>query len=373
MRLLVLLACGCHFGVDALVIDAAVPADGSAPDANIDLAAPPPDFNLFDFAVAHDFARNVPDGAMPRMVGFPCSVAADCANGLCIDGYCCDQLCDPFDPANKCRACNVPGSEGHCIFAESGTDPRGLCDQTDVTTCGQDGTCDGNGDCRLWGAGSLCGPGSCSGGSVSAPPACDGIGNCVVNPTTMSCDPYDCAGAACATMCTPMMGCAAGAFCSSGLCNAKAGLGASCGSDNECASGFCSKGTCCSSDCSGACLSCALPGARGLCLPVAAGSDPFNECAASPRASCGLDGSCDGVGACSMWPATTSCAPRTCQGDSTVAPRFCDGNGTCLPGVASPCNPYTCEAATGVCFGQPCASSAQCAAGKTCRSNGKCN
>ena len=65
-------------------------------------------------------------------------------------------------------------------------------------------------------------------------------------------------------------------------------------------------------------------------------------------------------------------APRTCSGDSTVAPRFCDGNGTCLAGVPSSCGNYTCEIATGVCYGQPCVDDTHCAAGSRCQPNGKC-
>jgi hypothetical protein len=377
MRLFLVLAlAGCHFGVDAVGVDQSVPEDGGgedgALDANVELGMMPIDANLFDFTVAGDLSLKVPDGATPRKTGFPCSNAAECDSGFCIDGFCCESLCDPFDPANKCRACNVPGSEGRCLFAEDGTDPRGLCDETDVTMCGQDGRCDGRGNCRLWATGTLCGPGACMAGAITAPPACDGAGHCVARNATASCDPYTCTGTACDTSCTPMMGCAAGAVCNLSQCNGKTALGGACNGPTECASGICSKGVCCASDCSGACLSCSLPGARGLCLPVPAGTDPLDECVAQARSTCGLDGSCDGQGACRKWSNTTLCAPRTCSGDSTVAPRFCDGNGTCLAGIASPCSPFTCETASGVCYGQPCVSDTHCAAGGKCQPNGKC-
>jgi hypothetical protein len=378
MRIFVIiLLAGCHFGVNAVDVDQSVPDDGGggddgALDANVELGPMPMDANVFDFAVVRDLALKVPDGATPRKTGYPCGAAAECDSGFCIDGYCCETLCDIFDPANKCRACNVPGSEGRCVFAEDGTDPRGLCDGSDATTCGQDGLCDGRGNCRLWGAGTLCGPGACVNNAVTAPPACDGAGRCVPDATSTPCDPYACEGMACDTTCTASGGCAPGATCSFNQCNMKSALGAACASAGECASGLCEKGVCCSTACSAPCLSCALPGARGLCLPIPAGTDPLNECAAQSRSSCGLDGSCDGLGACRMWSSTTPCAPRTCSGDSTVAPRFCDGAGTCLSGIAAPCNPYTCETATGVCYGPPCSSNAQCAVGGKCQPNGKC-
>src|SRR5439155_8128480 len=137
------------------------------------------DANLFDFSMsAPDLHRQVPDGAVPRQTGYPCGGANECDNGLCIDGFCCDDLCDPLDPGNQCKACNVPGAEGHCGFAQDGTDPRGLCAEEATSTCGRDGLCDGRGNCRLWGVGTACGASTCSGGQFTAPPMCDGAGNC---------------------------------------------------------------------------------------------------------------------------------------------------------------------------------------------------
>jgi hypothetical protein len=372
------LVAGCHFGIPAVDVEMGAGEDlGELPDANIELGMAPPDANLFDFSLpAVDLARKVPDGATPRQPGYPCADANECDNGLCIDGFCCNELCDPFDPANKCRACNVPGSEGYCSFAQDNSDPRGLCDESAAGTCGQDGLCDGKGGCRLRSIGSFCGAGACSAGQVTAPPVCDGAGNC--NPGTVmgDCFPYACNAAqtGCATSCTlPATGCALGATCDAfGVCNQTQGLGAPCGVPTDCESGFCSQGVCCETDCSGDCRSCALPGAKGLCLPVAAGSDPYNQCATESRASCGHDGDCDGSGACRFWSNTTTCASRTCNGDFTIAPRFCDGAGVCLAGAQTSCNPYTCELATGVCYGQPCGSNANCAAGAKCHPNGKC-
>jgi hypothetical protein len=367
------LVCGCRFGVESQPVDQSVAGDaGPTDDANVELGIAPLDANLFDFAVGHDLSRKVPDGAVPRQPGWPCGQGSECENGLCIDGYCCDDLCDPFDPANKCRACNVPGSEGHCAFAEDNTDPRGLCQEEASTTCGQDGRCDGLGHCRLWGAGTLCGSSTCMNGQLGAPPACDGAGHCNPNPATTSCFPYDCSGTACASSCSGAGGCASGATCNVGLCDGNKALGDVCTQPAECASGFCAKGVCCATDCSAACRSCGLPGARGLCLPVPAGTDPLDECVAASRSSCGLDGFCDGQGACRKWSALTLCAARACSSDSTVAARFCDGSGTCLSGASTPCTPYGCQAATGACYGPPCVSNAQCAAGAQCQPNGSC-
>jgi hypothetical protein len=365
---------GCHFGLGSVELEAGVPVTtdgggGDARDANVELGGPL-DANLVDSA--RDLGgRPVPDGAAPGKSGWPCAQAGDCDNGLCIDGYCCDDLCDVFDPAFKCRACNVPGSEGHCVDALDGTDPRGLCDEQTKSSCGTDGLCDGKGGCRLWSAGTQCGAAVCASGQVTAPPICDGIGHCLPSGQTAVCDPYVCTadGTGCTQSCTTGgSGCTPSATCDiNGHCNGTLGIGQPCSAPAQCQSGFCAQGVCCASDCTGLCRSCAQTGAKGLCLFIPAGQDPLDQCAASTRASCGLDGTCDGAGSCRLWLAGTPCAQRVCSGDSTVAPRFCDGLGTCLPGVPSSCTPYTCDPSTGACFGAPCASDAQCASGSTCK------
>jgi hypothetical protein len=374
--LLALLAAGCRFEVPSLEVDEGVVVDGGddALDANVELGFQPPDANLFDFSLGADLARPAPDGAAPRQPGFPCDRAAACDSGFCVDGYCCDVACDPADSANRCSACNIAGSEGHCSFALDGTDPRNLCDQSVVSTCGQDGQCDGKGSCRRYGAGTLCGAASCANGTLSAPPSCDGNGRCVAGSGTVSCAPYDCAssGGGCATTCTASGGCAQGATCNaSGQCDGKSGLGGGCASGGDCQSGYCSQKVCCESDCSGTCRSCNQTGAAGFCLFVAAGQDPLDQCTASTRTSCGLDGACDGMGGCRNWQAGTPCAGRVCNGDFTVAPRFCSGSGSCLLGTATSCMPYTCNAASGVCFGQPCSSDGQCSGKNKCK-KGQC-
>ena len=301
-------------------------------------------------------------------------MAGECADGFCIDGYCCDELCDPFDPANKCRACNVPGSEGTCTFAQDGTDPRGLCDQSAMSTCGQDGLCDGAGACRLWSRGTLCGTASCANDEVTGPPACDGMGACVPSSASASCAPYACAadGSDCATMCTTKnSGCQSPATCNSvGQCGL-AGLGGACLSPSQCESNFCSQGVCCSTDCSGLCRSCALSTAPGLCTMMADGTDPLNQCTASTRASCGLDGQCNGAGASRNWSNTTQCTMRACSGDSSVPPRICNGSGSCAPGTPASCGNYTCNPLGGGCFGAPCVGDLQCSGTNKCK-KGKC-
>ncbi len=317
---------GCNFRIQALplVTDASASAD---------------DFGLVDLGDV-DLMRQPPDGAVPRGLGWPCDVAGDCDSGACVDGYCCDSFCDPADPANFCKACNVPGSEGHCVDAVAGTDPHQQCDADPVASCGKDGLCDGKGGCERYAAGTVCGTASCAGGSVTYAPACDGNGSCVTAPA-VSCAPYTCGSAtACATSCTPPANdCAPPAVCNNGSCGKRA-LGQPCVAPSDCASNFCAQGVCCNSACSGSCVACNLPGKVGQCTPL---------------------------------PSGTQCAPATCNGDSKVSAQLCDGAGTCQPGVTTPCTPYTCNKATAQCYARPCANSTQCAIGHTCNNgSGKC-
>jgi hypothetical protein len=277
-----------------------------------------------------DLHRSIPDGAVPRGLGWPCDVAKDCDTQLCVDGYCCDDLCDPTEPRNKCRACNVPGIEGRCVVALDGTDPRGSCAEEAPSTCGQDGTCDGRGQCRKWLSGTACSTPSCSAGSISYARACDGQGGCAPAAPPISCGPFDCANtSACAIFCSVAVGCASGAACTLGSCGARA-LGQECSGAADCASGHCAEGVCCQTACAGTCRACDLPGSVGTCAQVPSGLDPHDDCAATARESCGADGTCDGAGGCRRWIPGTACG-GPCSGgvDGGVGYHQCDGAGSC--------------------------------------------
>ncbi|HZS42006.1 MAG TPA: hypothetical protein VFF06_34495 [Polyangia bacterium] len=371
---LLLLAGGCHFGVGPVDTDGAlgelgVPDD--AGDGGGDAAIP--DLASSDHAVVYDLL-DVPDGAiLPHAIGWPCALASDCTAGLCVDGFCCDSLCDPLLPQNLCKACNVPGFEGRCTLALDGTDPRGQCDQSAASTCGQDGVCDGRGACRLWAAGTACTTQSCTSNNVTYPAGCDGLGHCGNLPQAVSCAPFKCADAtSCEISCSKNGDCAGGVQCNNGSCGGRA-LGQPCAAGGDCASTFCAEGVCCATACGGTCASCAIPGSIGTCVPVPAGGDPIGTCTAQTRASCGLDGKCDGAGGCRKWVNGTPCAGPTCADSSTaLSSRTCDGAGTCSPGVQTDCDHFACDPTTALCFRAPCASSAQCSGGSSCRPDGTC-
>lgn len=108
--------------------------------------------------------------------------------------------------------------------------------------------------------------------------------------------------------------------------------GQACNTAADCASGHCADGVCCESDCTGACMSCALAGTEGLCRPVAAGvPDPRGVCADMGAATCGTNGLCDVSGHCAKYPSGTVCAAPVCKADGMFKPAAtCDGAGMCM-------------------------------------------
>jgi hypothetical protein len=141
-------------------------------------------------------------------------------------------------------------------------------------------------------------------------------------------------------------------------------VGARCSEPGQCQSGFCADGHCCATACEGTCQACDLPGSEGTCGPVPAGQDLRDQCQQEPAASCGLNGSCDGQGACAHHAANTECAPGRCTAATEYAASTCDGAGMCRPGSSRSCAP-------GVCTGSSCATS--CAGQPDCQTGFFCD
>jgi hypothetical protein len=361
---------GCQFGVSGLGESPGELTDGAA-DAPMVIEDDDGGDVDGSWEVPDLFA--VPDGIVPGGIGSRCAGAQACANGLCVDGYCCEEACDPALAANFCKACNLPGLEGHCALVPAGSDPRSQCAGDPQSTCAQDGKCDGKGACRKWGSGTPCGPSKCMNDTVFYPPACNGLGVCVMPGASSSCVPYKCVGAGCTTSCTGNGDCAVGYPCVNGSCGKRA-TGQPCTVDNDCQANYCTQGVCCNSPCNSLCFSCNLAGSQGFCVAVPAGLDPLDQCGPEDKSTCGQDGTCDGLGGCRRWPSGTMCAAPACQGDSKLSARTCNGLGNCQQATATTCGNYSCNPANGSCFAQPCTDSTQCAQAKMCKpQNGKCS
>jgi len=77
-------------------------------------------------------------------------------------------------------------------------------------------------------------------------------------------------------------------------------------------------------------------------MNAAVGTDPFSDCSQTDPDSCGLDGSCDGSGACRYWDASVICAGQSCDDETLQPTDYCDGVGACLDSGSISCCPYKC-------------------------------
>jgi hypothetical protein len=213
-----------------------------------------------------------------------------------------------------------------------------------------------------------CGVASCPSGK-----ACNAAGLCVGKLGAGCGMDAECGSGFCTDgVCCGVASCPSGKACNAaGLCVGK--LGAGCGMDAECGSGFCVDGVCCGAACDGQCEACDVPGSEGACTPVvgkprsgrtACASDPANPCA---------ERACDGAsrGACAGYAsgATVVCRAAGCTDGAQQPEARCDGTGACAAPATRACAPYACG--DGACK-TSCTTSADCAAGASCSGAGTC-
>jgi hypothetical protein len=87
-----------------------------------------------------------------------------------------------------------------------------------VSTCGNDGTCDGNGGCRKYAVGTMCAGATCPTTSTRVGPSTCNASNACVAPSSTTCSPYVCGGGACKNPCSTAADCQSGYVCITGTC-----------------------------------------------------------------------------------------------------------------------------------------------------------
>ena len=154
--------------------------------------------------------------------------------------------------------------------------------------------------------------------------------------------------------------------------------GALCQVGSTCTSKNCADGVCCDKACTGcyACTNALTAGATGQCLPISAGKVAHSACTASGT-TCGLDGMCDGAGACSYSPkAGASCddASNLCVTGRTCQSGVCAGGTTktCAPPTAKCRNAGVCDPSTGTCNYGLAANNTTCDDGDACTTSDTC-
>jgi N-acetylneuraminic acid mutarotase len=240
--------------------------------------------------------------------------ATDCASGFCVDGVCCQSLCD--------APCSVCGGAGLCGFVASG-----LQDDFPVGACTSGDVCDGSGGCMK----SLTQP--CADPSECLSDFCaDGM--CCSEACDDLC--WNCLSGVCApvavgiTDTTPNETCGGAQACDgSGTC--KSTSGTTCDDGLECISGFCTDNVCCQEPCDGTCLRCT---ASGACVPVSAGLT--DESCPDPQA-------CDGIGSCK------SALKTECDDGSECASGYCADSVCCDTACTGQCEACDVPSAIGKC------------------------
>ena len=293
-------------------------------------------------------AATVPDGTA-------CSKSTQCTHGNCVAGICCATAC-----TGTCMTC----ATGLCKPVAAGGSSAGAC-ATGTTTCGHDGTCDGNGGCRFATSTVSCGTASCSSGQLTPAGTCNGAGACSTPAASGCAGGVICASAsACkSSTCTANGDCVSG-LCSGGTCASKRPNGQACTAPEQCTSNFCVDGVCCNNVCNGTCQSCAETTSGhtpGTCATISG----------TPRSG---HGSCTGTGVCAStctgsstscaYPSSPpSCRSASCSGGSQTLAAVCDGAGNCPAAVTQTCGQFVCG--TNSCV-ISCSSNSQCVSGAAC-------
>ncbi|XXT19866.1 kelch repeat-containing protein [Sorangium sp. So ce429] len=144
-------------------------------------------------------------------LGAECTLDADCALGVCVEGICCESRCD-----EPCHTCADIASPGECV-----PQPRGSDIRTECTDEGCDGACDGSGSCTAVPRGEACSPVECSDETHSMKSiACPADGARCPDPASPTreredCGPYRCdrITGACKDQCASFQDCAPGFAC----------------------------------------------------------------------------------------------------------------------------------------------------------------
>jgi len=307
--------------------------------------------------------------------GSACNIDAECSTGNCVDGVCCSSSC-----SGECQACTASkkgsGADGDCGPVAGNTDPDNECQVAAPETCGNTGVCSGTGSCAKYSLGTVCDPAFCTNSTTENPAdTCDGQGVCVQKFDKACQTGYGCVAGACKTTCVSNGECDNGYFCNAPTCQIKKVNGDSCANGLQCQSGNCIDGVCCDSICTDTCKACNIAGSVGICSPIAANTDPLNEC--NP-------GSCDGIGQCQKSNGSSCATTAQCVSGNCIDGVCCNTNclgtcvscansgsvGTCsnIPANADPnneCNPGQCDG-LGDCQGvnsETCVVPADCASG----------
>lgn len=291
-------------------------------------------------------------GACKKDNGQACTAAAECAVGLCVDGWCCKSAC-----TGTCMSCAVGGNVGQCVDV-----PAGHQDSYAATApCTGANACDGKGACKVANGQTCTGAGACGSGHCVEGTCCESAcaaackscafpgkrGTCVDLPAGSADN-------------TPAGACAGSKACD-GQGGCRAANGQNCGAASQCGSGFCVDGTCCGSACAMVCTSCSLSGSPGACSNIPAGQQDSNA-----TVPCTGAGACDGQGACKK------AAGQSCSAAAQCGTGLCVDGTCCDSACTATCKSCSVAGSLGSCTNIP-AGQQDSNAATTCSGTQACN
>jgi len=265
--------------------------------------------------------------------GSTCSAASECGSTYCVDGYCCNSTC-----TGTCQSCAVAGKLGSCVNLPAGTpDDNATVKCSLPTYCDAAGTCQSSAKANGFRCttGTECASGFCTDGFCCDSWCTDTCRACNLPQLEGTCSLTFPGGTDmnASPTCGGTSFCGAGGVCATG----KKPNGTTCVQNNECGSNYCIDGVCCDSACFGRCMSCT--NSTGTCAPVAAGTDPRQDCPGAYECA----GTCDGAGGCIFPAAGTVCGISGCASDGVIQKKgTCNGAGACSGGVLDDCKGFTC-------------------------------
>ncbi|HIA05023.1 MAG TPA: hypothetical protein EYN66_24510, partial [Myxococcales bacterium] len=349
-----------------------------------------------DPSVTADSQANSPVKSQKKAIvvtyddGEYCETDDWCNSGHCVEGLCCETTCEGL--CMRCSEALTGVDSGKCRPVADNTAPTasktGECTVDPANACGETGYCAGSlapnstteSFCALATSTVTCNEAHCYSNDLYTGQNCNGFGSCGPHSLQEQCGLYACQGGPppnCPTTCTGDEHCDtdASAWCYLNLdtndnyqnCVTGKQDGETCGGNWECGSGQCNDGVCCSSACGDTCASCNTnyTGAtNGVCNMVSDGLN-WSDCPTDiVNQPCGLNGQCNGAGACRYVAQNTVCQGAQCQNGDVFAASLCDGAGTCnAGGLQEDCGVYDCRNAD--CL-DTCTGDGDCATGFRC-------
>lgn len=197
---------------------------------------------------------------------------------------------------------------------------------------------------------------------------CDGSGLCPAE-QNQDCGLFGCEAAAlvCDGGCADdPSACAAGEYCSAGICVTEKTDGSTCGSDAQCTSGHCVDGYCCDTACTDQCAACNVRRSEGTCT-ANLGATQGGRAACLGSGTCGAV--CDGTNTtdCSFPSAEITCGDAKCDGGIISDTPSCNGEGRCAVGTISACPSLLCDGAE---CAEACVEDSDCPGDKICVDGG---